>query len=677
MSLTVVVCVVVALVVAALLVAAWMLRSKGPFSMDIGGQTPRASGGSDTSAEKGFRTRLLALGGFCAAAFGALVIRLWNMQLVSADEYARLAESNRTRTVSSEAPRGRILDRNGVELVGNRSSLAVVAQPDVADDDLEVRLLANLLGMPEVAVMRKIQSESEGAQSARTVATDVTERTVAILQEHSYAFPGVEIEERTERDYPKGDLACQVLGYTGAVTQEQVDASSQDGGSDDAIAYELGDTVGQSGIEYQYEEVLQGIKGEQTVYVDADGNVLERSSSVAPQAGSDVVLTIDEKIQQAAEDGLDHAIEMAQRAGYGDCKTGAIVVLDCTNGDVLAMASSPRFSPAAFIGGISNADWEAVSSEDSGNPLLNRAIGGLYMSASTIKPLSVFAALDHGIADESTTFYCSGYWTGFGEDYGQYCWNHDGHGTMTLESGIVYSCDPVFYEIAKGFYLSDDDEGLQETFRRWGLGSPREVDLPGEESGRVPDAEWKWDYFSDYSDEDRTWRGGDLTNLVIGQGDILVTPLQMACVYMGIANRGTIWRPHLLREVRSQSGDGAVVEYVPEVLTEVEEDDASFDLVHRALVDVIYVEDPAQASHFTNLSVTVAGKSGTGERTGHDHTAWFCGFVPADDPKYAIACVVEEGGFGSESAIYGFRDTIGGIYDEPDTSTASSSQGVR
>ncbi len=675
MSATLVIGIVVCLIVAGLLLAAWLLRSKHSLSLDIGGQTPRAAGGSDTSTAKGFKMRLSVLGGICISVFSFLTVRLWQMQLISADEYMELAESNRTRTVTSDAARGRILDCNGEELVSNRSSLTVIADGDVADDTVEVQLLANLLGMPMVACLRKIQSESEGAQSPRTIISDVTNRTVAIIQERPHTFPGVSIEERVQRIYPQGDLACQVLGYTGSVTQEQVDASEESG--DDSVSYELGDTVGQSGIEYQYEDVLQGIRGEQTVYVDANGDVVELSTSVSPQSGADLVLTIDSTIQAGAEEGLEHAIEMAHEAGYTNCSCGAIVVLDATDGSVLAMANTPRYYPAAFIGGISNDDWEAISSEDAGQPLLNRAISGLYVSASTIKPLSVFAALDYGIASASSTYYCSGLWTGYGEEYGQYCWNTDGHGTMTLSSGITYSCDPVFYEIAMNFYYSDDPEGLQETYRKWGLGSATGIDLPGEGQGRVPDAEWKWNYFTDYSDEDRSWVGGDLTNLVIGQGDILVTPIQMACVYMGIANNGTIWCPHMLKEVRSQAGSGSVVEYAPEVLYEAEEDASSFELVQDALIGVIYEEDESMAAHFTNLSVTVAGKTGTGEVAGHDHTGWFCAYAPADDPKYVLACVMEEGGFGSNSALYAVRDTLGVIYDEPDTASDVSTQNVR
>jgi penicillin-binding protein 2 len=661
--------IVVLVIVGILLVAAYLSSHKSDYSMDIGGQTPRASGGSDTSSEKGFKTRISGMGIFSAGVFAVLLAKLWSMQLVSADEYAAEAKSNLTRTITTSAPRGRILDCNGTEIVTNRSSRTVVAKKDVADDAIECRLLANLLGMPYVAVKHKIEDESEGAQNDRTVATDVDADTVAYLDEHSYLFDGVSVEERTQRSYPYDTMACQVLGYTGSVTQDMLDEQED---SEDAISYELGDTVGQAGIEYQYESVLQGIKGEQTVYVDANGDVTDYSTTIDPQAGSDVVLTIDATIQQAAESGLQHAIEMAKSYGHETCQCSAIVVLDATDGSVLAMASTPTYSPSMFIGGISNDDWNNLSSEDAGDPLMNRAVAGQYMSASTIKPLSTLAALDYGIADSSTSYYCSGYWTGFGEDYGQYCWNHNGHGYMNLENGIIYSCDSVFYEIGKAFYYSDDSEGLQKTFRKWGLGSVTGIDLPGEAEGRVPDAEWKWNYFSSYSDDERTWQGGDMTNLAIGQGDLLVTPLQMCCAYMGIANRGTIWKPHLLKEIRSQDGSGSVVAYEPTKLYEIDEASSSFDLIQEALSGVIYQESAAIASHFTNLSVKVAGKTGTGEKANDEPTSWFCAYAPSDDPKYVIAATIERGGYGAESALYAVRDVLGGIYGEPDTSSTST-----
>ena len=676
MSPLAVIATLLAIVLVALVLLVLINRSEARFTFDIGGQVPRASGGSDNSSEKGFKNRLLGLSLFSGGVIGVLFMRLWAMQLVSVEEYTQQAERNRTRTISTVASRGRILDRNGEELVTNRPSLVVVASTEVADNDVEVQLLANVLGMPPVAVRRKIQDQTEGAQSLRTVAVDVSRRVVSYIEEHQYLFDGVKVEERAQRHYPKGTCCAHVLGYTGSPTQEQLEAAAADE-SESSIPYESGDTVGQAGIEYQYESVLQGVRGEQQVYVDADGNVLDYATSIEAQAGSDIVLTIDAKVQQAAEKALVDVIERVRKTGNMECNSASAVCMDVTNGEVICLASYPTFSPNDFVGGISNDDWEMLSSEEAGNPLMNRVIAGQYPSASTIKPLSTFAALDYGIATAESSYLCTGFWTGFGEQFGQYCWNHDGHGYVDLRGGIVFSCDCVFYDIGKAFFNSDHQEGLQETYRRWGLGERVGIDLPAESVGRVPDADWKWNYF-DYADDwARAWQGGDTTNLVIGQGDLLVTPLQMACVYAGISTRGTVMKPHLLKSVATHEGTGTVIDFTSEVVRTVEEDASSFDLVASALQGVIYEESEAQASHFTNMKETVAGKTGTAERAGKNPTGWFVAYVPADKPKYVVCSCVEEGGFGSDSAMYVVRDILGALYDEPDTSQAIDTSGVR
>ena len=667
--------VIIAIIALAAIVAVLVVVSakNGRFKVDIGGQTPRAAGGSDTSSETGFKGRIAGLGLAAGGVLAVLAGRIWAMQLMSGDEYVKQAENNRTRTVTTSAPRGRILDRNGNELVTNRPSLTVVAQADVADEEREIVLLGDLLGMPAMAVKRKIQDTTEGAQSARTVAVDVPRRVVAYLEAHPDLFPGVTVQQRTQRYYPYGTVAAHVLGYTGTVSPDQLEATNEDEGT---IQYESGDITGQAGVEYQYESVLQGIRGEQQVFVDANGDVTGYATSVPATAGSDVELTIDINIQKAAEEGLLHAIDKAH-ALNNKATAGSVVVLDATNGDVLAMASYPEFDPSIFVGGISNDDWQALSDEASGYPLMDRAVTGTYASASTIKPLSALAALNAGLATEGSTYNCTGFWTGFGEAYGQYCWDHNGHGIMDVRNGIVFSCDTVFYEIGKAFFESDDKEGLQKTYSRWGLGEGTGIDLPGEAVGRVPTAQWKQDHFKDYSADDRAWRGGDTTNLAIGQGDILVTPLQMACVYMGIANGGTMWTPHVLKSVGSKEGSGTLVDYQPSKLREVEEDAEYLAYVQSALEGVIYEEDPAVTAHFTNLPVKVAGKTGTGEKAGKDPTAWFCAYAPADDPKYVVCAVIEEGGFGSTSAMYAVRDTLGAIYNSPDDATVTSSASVR
>ena len=496
-QLTVVVAGIV-LVVAIVVALVIMRRGDSRFTYDTQhGTAPRATEGEGNTAATAFKGRFSILTAGVGAMFAALAVKLWGMQMVSSDYYDKQAKSNQTRTVTTPAVRGRILDRNGVALVQNRPSLAVVAYRDLADDKVLVRHLANVLGMPYIAVLRNIQDNSEGAQSLHTIATDVRRSTVAYIQEHAGEFPGVKIAERTERQYPYGETACHILGYTGTITSEQLEAQNKKSsdGSDSAagqISYQSGDIVGQAGVEIYYENLLQGIRGEQTVKVDASGNVTGQAGAVPAKAGSDIKLTLDLKIQQACETALANAIELAKTTGHSDAGNGAVVCLDPNNGEILGMASEPKFDPSVFIGGVSNDVWTELNDDKGSHPLLNRAISGQYMSASTIKPLSALAGLEFGTYTSGQTTNCTGYWTGLGKSWGKYCWLHSGHGTMTLQSGIANSCDPVFYDMGKAFFYNDQHpEGLQEVFRRWGLGKTCGIDLPSEGTGRIPDAKWK------------------------------------------------------------------------------------------------------------------------------------------------------------------------------------------
>ncbi len=671
-------------VVAGILLAAVIVGSvlflrgySGKFTFDTsGGTAPRASEGEGNTAGVAFKGRftLLTLG--VGAMFTALVAKLWSMQMVSSDYYDSLATKNQTRTVTTPAPRGRILDRNGTPLVTNRASLAVTAYRDLADDTVMVRHLANVLGMPYVACRRNIQDNTEGAQAQHTIATDVRRSAIAYIQEHAGDFVGVQIAERTERVYPYGTTAAHVLGYTGTITQEQLEAQKEaeaQGSDASRIEYQSGDIVGQAGVEIEYEKLLQGIRGEQTVTVDAGGNVTGQEGAVPARAGSDIRLTLDLTIQQGCEQGLAHAIEVAKEEGYEHAGAGACVCLDCTNGEILGLASLPTFDPTVFVGGISSDLWSQFNSDDGGQPLINRAVSGQYMSASTIKALSALAGLEYGIYSSSRSTTCTGWWTGNGEANGKWCWLHSGHGPMNLQSGIANSCDPVFYDIGRDFFYDDKNpEGLQEMFRRWGLGTKTGVDLPSEGEGRVPDAAWKESFFKDWSAEERAWNAGDMTNIVIGQGDILVTPLQMATVYAGIAMNGVEYTPHVFLSAVARDGDGDAYLYnetgKKEHLAPHINSDDDLELVKAGLHDVIYSTNASTASHFNNLSVQVAGKSGTGEKAGEDEYAWFVAYAPADDPKYVVACVLEQGGGGSATALRAVRDVFGVIYNEPDTS---------
>ena len=640
-------------------------RGQNVFTLDIGGAAPRAAGGSDESTDGLIASRLKGLAIGSGGIFAVILARLVGMQLASTDEYTKLAEQNRARSVSLAAPRGRILDRNGREIVNNRSSLVVVAEPDLVSDEIEMTLLGNLIGMPELAVRRKIQDSSAGAQSRRTIAADVSRRVVAYLGAHPGTFKGVSVDERTERSYPHGSLAAHVVGYTGVVTSEQLESSKAGDGSE--VTYRSGDIVGQSGVEFQYESVLQGIRGEQMVYVDAGGNILDYSTTISPKNGSDVVLTIDLDVQKVAEDSIQRILEEVQGAGYAGAGASCVAI-DCTNGEVICMASAPTYNPSVFVGGISNADWELLQSEDANYPLMNRAISGQSPSGSVIKAFTSLAGLEYGIIKRDDGWYCTGWWEGLGADYGMHCWST--HGSVNIQTGITYSCDVVFYEIGKGFYYSDTPEGMQETFRMFGLGSKTGIDLPSEAAGRVPDAEWKWNYWSNADDDARRWVPGDLANLSIGQGDLLVTCMQIVNGYSGVANEGTIYRPHVLKSVRAASGEGSVIDYKPEVILEPKVSPENLSIVKRGLWGVCYEEDPSMAAHWNNFSLTVEGKTGTAEQPNRDSMCWFVCFTPAESPRYVVGANVDGGRSGASTAMYICRDVLGAIYGEPDTSNA-------
>ena len=682
MSAQLVVIIAGAILVAAIIGSLLFLRGySGKFTFDTKtGTRPRATEGegSTPGATTKGRFQLLSIG--VGGVFAAILGKLWSMQMVSSDYYEQLAEQNQTRTVTTPAPRGRILDRNGQVLVANRASLAVVAYRDLAEDTVCVRHLANVLGMPYMAVLRNIQDNTEGAQSLHTIATDVRRSTVAYIQEHPDVFPGVQIAERTERSYPYGTLACHVLGYTGSVTTEQLEAQKKQSAEDREreVQYQSGDTVGQAGVEYHYESLLQGIRGEQIVKVDADGNVTGQAGAVPAKPCSDIKLTLDLTIQQACEQGLAFGMEHAKQGGY-EPKAGAVLCLDCTNGEILGMASAPTFDPSVFVGGISSDVWNELNSDDGGRPLLNRALGGLYMSASTIKPLTALAGMEYGVytAEMSTT--CTGWWTGLGKEWGKACWLHSGHGVRNLETGIRDSCDPVFYDVGKNFFYDEKNpEGLQEMFRRWGLGSKTGIDLPAEEQGRVPDAQWKESYFKDWTAEQRAWSPGDMTNIAIGQGDILVTPLQMACAYAGIAMKGKEFTPHVLLSSVGRDGQGDAYTYeTKERLNAKINHDDEFGVVTRGLHSMIYEEAASTARHFTNLPVQVAGKSGTGEKQGEDPYGWFITYAPYEDPKYVVVALIEQGGFGSNCSMLAVRTVLGAIYNSPDSASYSGSDNTR
>lgn len=595
------------------------------------------------------KSRFTAVGVFVAAVFGTLTAKLWSMQILASDTYADEARENLYTTVSTPAPRGYICDANGVALVKNRASLTILADPDASDDRDVVQRLSTVLGVPANVVRARMKDATGGAQSQRVVASDARLRDVAFISEHADAFPGITVQSRTVRDYPYGALAAHLLGYVGTATAEQL-ANVVEGS-----ALESGDDVGQSGIEYRYNNLLSGDHGQRRVVVDAQGNVIEVVSETQPAKGSDVYLTIKASVQHACDRALAELVAPKEGViGTGKGVAAAAVVMDVRDGSIVAMGSYPTYDPSTFVGGIPSDVWDLYRTEEAHDPLLNRVTDGLYAAASTFKTFTGLAALEQGFATAGQTWECTGSWDGFETGAPQKCWLRTGHGILDFREGIVNSCDVVFYEIAKSFFFAGASQGgnlsdtaLQEAVMRYRFGEETGIDLPSESKGRVPTPAWKTEYFRD-TPAAAKWQGGDLTNLVIGQGDVLVTPLQVAVAYGGIAT-GRIMRPHLLKEVRNATGD-VVLSFEPEVMDEPEVDPGHLETVRDALHGVVQ-DSSSLSALFPEQGIDAAGKTGTAEHaddSGDD--AWFACYAPYDDPKYVVACVVEHGGGGSAVA---------------------------
>lgn len=611
------------------------LKQKTSFGTTGTTEVPQHTTSSGTAGEM-LNSRFVAMGVLAAAIFGTLSAKLWSMQILQASDYRKQAEANLYTTVYTPAPRGIIYDANGVPLVTNRSSYTVIADSSVADDRDVCLRLSTILGIPYQVVRQNIQDSSTGAQNNRVVATDVSLRNIAFISEHADAFSGISTEMRTARAYPYGALAAHVLGY--ASTASSSDLQNADEGRNVLS----GDVVGKSGVEYTYENLLAGDHGTRTLLTNASGVVQRIVSETNPTRGNDIYLTIKAPVQEAADKAMRSTLAPNGQLGAGNGSGAGLVCLDATNGEIIALSNFPSYAPGNFVGGISSDVWNSFNSESSHYPLMDRVVQGTYPAASTFKGFTSFAALQCGVATSSSTYYCSGTWTGFGSSYAQKCWNHSGHGTLNLVGGIAHSCDVVFYEIAKGFYdqrATLGETAMQDYVKEYGLGSKLGIDLSGEAEGRIPTPEWKAEYFKD-APEEAQWLPGDMTNMAIGQGYVLVTPLQIAAGYAGIAT-GTVYRPHVMKEVRNSLGE-TVLSYEPEVIATPTQSEANAKLVHEGLKEVMTVNN-YDDRFFSGLNYTVAGKTGTAQVSGKKDYSWFVCYAPADNPKYVCACLTEEG----------------------------------
>lgn len=589
------------------------------------------------------KSRLTFMEGLAAVIFGALAIKTFTMQVIDTSQYAAQSDRNRFSTVSTPAPRGYIYDADGVALVQNRSSLTVLADADVADNRDTVNRLSAILGIPHNIVRKRIQDATSGAQAQRVVASDVRMRDIAFISEHADAFSGVTTQTRTVRQYPYGALAAHILGYVGVADESDLAVATT------GRTIEMGDNVGKSGVEASYDRLLAGDHGQRKVTTDANGNVVSIESETQPTKGSDVRLTIKAGVQYIADTLLADKIAPGGTIGKGTGSGGAIVCMDVRDGGIIAMASYPNFLPEEFIGGISEETWAIYSSSETYYPLMNRAIAGTYPAASTFKAFSGLAGMKYGFVEDDTTWECEGYWDGFGSGDVQMCWEHAGHGELDFYGGIVNSCDVVFYEIAKSFYdhqATIGETAFQDEIMKFNFGQQTGIDLDGEAYGRVPTPAWKLEYFKNVPEE-ASWRGGDYTNMAIGQGYVLVTPMQLAVAYGAIAT-GNLIKPHLFKDALNENGE-VVVSHKPEIVGQPDIEPKHLVKLREALHGV-RTTGGTLCDAFDEFDVDAAAKTGTAEVAGKNDFAWTLCYGPFEDPHYVVACLVEEGEGGAATA---------------------------
>lgn len=626
--------------------------------------------------------RLSLLGVLALSLFVALGARLWYLQVLTETEAQEQAVANIVRRISVPAPRGRIVDVNGQVMVGNRPSNVVVIDGFVLRNemsaaersDLALRMAREITGtgrLVKVATIEEAMNDEQyGPFDQVPIAFDVTEEFQVFLAERSHDFPGVEVVERTVRDYPYDTLAAHVLGYVGPLTQGELDERE-----DHPKDYQAVDEIGKAGAELAFEDWLRGTPGWREFEVDAQGTVIRQLDYIPPVAGNDVQLTIDVDIQSLVEQELLQGLVDAQGEQDNDvieryatfaAPAGAAVVLDPRDGSVRAMASYPTYDPAAFIGGISADEFAALNAEGAYAPLNNRAIQGLYSPGSTFKPFTAYAAIDTGLLGPRGFLGIDQYTPdpGFYELFsceGDQCRfqnaNETEYGDVDLRRSLTVSSDVYYYKLAEQFSVRrgfDTDE-VQQTAREFGFGSATGIGLPFEQAGLIPDPEIKAQRHEENPEAfpDADWRTGDTLNVAIGQGDVNATPLQIANAYAVLANGGTLYAPNIAARILDPVTGEVIMEFGPRVLNELWLPPAVRAPIIDGLIGVTQQEEGTAFDAFIDfptLSWPVAAKTGTSEVDGKSDFAVFAAFGPEPEAEYVVSIVLEEAGFGGEAA---------------------------
>jgi len=616
------------------------------------------------------RLRLGILGVVVISLFATMLARLWYLQVLVAPEFKVEAQANSVRLVYTEAPRGRIIDRDGDVLVDNRIVPTVVVDRQAAakDPQLAFRVAAYLKKDP-IEVQRRIEDARFSQYKPVPVADDVTKEQVVYLREHQSEFPGVGVVQLTQRHYPHGSLAAHVLGYVGEINDKELEPRKNQG-------YRGGDTIGKSGVELAYEKELRGEPEVEKLQVDSRDRVLRSLGKQPGVPGHDVQLTIDIDVQVLAEESLLQALKTAQDTWDPNqlkrfiAPAGSVVVEDPRDGAILALASYPTYNPTEFVNGISTDQFARLNDPANHYPLNNRALQGLYAPGSTFKLVTSLAALGQQVISPRDFINDTGAIavgdppTIFRNAFGT------AHGQVNLARALRVSSDVYYYRLGEKLDTPRKPYPLQEEARALGLGRLTNIELPFEAEGRVPDPEAKQKLHESNPDAFPfgEWFTGDNINLSVGQGDLVVTPLQLTNAYATFANGGTLWAPHVGGGIRDVVTNQATT-IEGKAQSKVEFNAAHRDAIMQGLLGVVANTDEGTAAAafagFPLSRFAVAGKTGTAEVPPKQDTALFVGFGPVESPRFVVAAVLEEAGLGSSAAAPVVRRIFDGLVGNP------------
>jgi penicillin-binding protein 2 len=626
----------------------------------------------------GLAVRVGVLGAIALIVFGTLFFRLWSLQILSGSAYLTAAQDNQLRTIRVEAQRGPILDRLGRVIVDNTPGIAVklwVGDLPKQGRYREIQKLAAVLDVPTVELAGNVDAHKGQLTDPITVKTGVHMDQMQYLKEHQADFPGVEIVSTYLRHYPYQSLAAQVLGYVGEISPDELKHLAGQRYSVDEAMYHPGDKIGQTGVEAAKDEILRGRPGQDQVRVDSLGRP---RSAVEPRReakpGVAVQLTLDIGLQRAAERALRDGIAIARANGQYAANGGAAVVLDPSDGAVLALASNPTYKPSLFAGRV---DPEKVA------PLLNDAVAkqknypgvdkatlGLYPPGSTWKPITALAAMQEHLLNPYESIQCTPQAT-YGRDNHVFKnWDGSVNQPMTLTEALAQSCDTYFYAVGDRFYQRGAAAGwsrLQDWARRFGFGAPTGLDIGNEAAGLLPTPQWRKQHFT--SSWDRAWNPGDSILLAIGQKDLTVTPLQMARFYAMLANGGKLVTPYVIASADrlGAKGEPPVVlqQFAPTPPQSAGVDLGAVDVIGQGLYAATHSVKGTSSGVFGAFPVPIAGKTGTAEKVTplpgypadhEENQSWWCGWGPYGETDYnghkpIVVCVlIENGGHGSTAA---------------------------